>query len=244
MFLNDSDKVQSIINICFENNIKPTGNVFKQTPDEIKKIVELCRKNNIKPEGTVFNKKINEIEDIVNTCIKNNIKPIGNVFKRNKQEIEDIIKICNYNNLKIMGNIFQRTPNEVTNIINLCNKNNIKISGTIFNKKPNDLLDTIEYIKKNYDSKYLTSLIVVKDVKYIENVFSYLDELGVLEYVINSSSILSLTLPEIKYRKDFIESIGEDLVLSNGKFNSIFGMIRKNFNKKVESYNNKTLVRK
>ena len=65
--------------------------------------------------------------------------------------------------------------------------------------------------------------------------------MGVLEYVINSSSILSLTLREIKERKEYIELICEPIVLDNGKFNSIFGMTRKNYQKKVETYNSKQL---
>lgn len=37
-------------------------------------------------------------------------------------------------------------------------------------------------------------------------------------------------------RKEFIESIGEPLINSKDKFNSIFGMTRKKYQKKKEKY--------
>lgn len=40
------------------------------------------------------------------------------------------------------------------------------------------------------------------------------------------------TLSEIKERIDFIDSIGEQMVLDNGKFNSVFEMIKKRYAKK------------
>ena len=95
------------------------------------------------------------------------------------------------------------------------------------------MIESIDFIKNNYALSYLTSLIVVKDVKYLKEVFPYLEEMGVLEVVKKSASILSLSLEEIKERKEFIESINEPLVLDNGRFNSIFGMSRKRYLKKV-----------
>lgn len=62
--------------------------------------------------------------------------------------------------------------------------------------------------------------------------------LGVLETIKTSASILSLTLEEIKERKAFIESIGEPIVKEN-KFNSIFGMPKKSYPKKVKEYEEK-----
>ena len=49
---------------------------------------------------------------------------------------------------------------------------------------------------------------------------------------------MSLTLDEIKERQAFIESIGEPIVKEN-KFNSIFGLSRKNYQKKVKEYEEK-----
>ena len=49
-----------------------------------------------------------------------------------------------------------------------------------------------------------------------------------------------LTLDEIQERQRFIESIGESIVSPNGsKFNSIFGLSKKNYAKKVEKEKNR-----
>ncbi|MDD6941508.1 MAG: hypothetical protein SOV80_03800, partial [Bacilli bacterium] len=63
----------------------------------------------------------------------------------------------------------------------------------------------------------------------LSKVFPYLDELGVLGVVRQSASILGLKLDEIRERKNFVDSIGEPMVLENGKFNSVFGMSRKKY---------------
>lgn len=70
--------------------------------------------------------------------------------------------------------------------------------------------------------------------------FNYLDTLGVLNYVINSASILTLTLDEIIERKNYIESIGQCIIEKN-KFNSIFGLSRKKFNS-IKNEKSKKLV--
>lgn len=72
-------------------------------------------------------------------------------------------------------------------------------------------------------------------MKYLEVVLPYLESLGLLPNVIKSASILTLTLEEIKERQSYIESQGESLVLSNGRFNSIFGMSRANYKKLTKS---------
>ena len=46
-----------------------------------------------------------------------------------------------------------------------------------------------------------------------------------------SASILTLTLDEIKERKGLIDGLGESMVLPNGRFNSIFGLSKKNYQK-------------
>ena len=47
-----------------------------------------------------------------------------------------------------------------------------------------------------------------------------------------------LTVEEIKERQAFIESIDESIVKGD-KFNSIFGLSRKNYQKKVKEYEEK-----
>ena len=69
----------------------------------------------------------------------------------------------------------------------------------------------------------------------MSKVFPYLDELGVLETVRQSASILDLPLDDIRERKKIVDSIGEPMVLENGKFNSVFGMSRKRYAKRVSN---------
>ena len=59
-----------------------------------------------------------------------------------------------------------------------------------------------------------------------------------METIKISASILLLTLEEIKERQAFIESIGEPIVI-HGKFNPIFGMPKKRYQKKVKEYEEK-----
>ena len=54
------------------------------------------------------------------------------------------------------------------------------------------------YLKENYSIDYLKPLIVNKKATYLAEVFPYLESINVLDNVINSSSILTLTLKEIQ----------------------------------------------
>ena len=235
IFERTADEIEKILKVCRENNIEPSGTIFLRTADEIEKILKVCRENNIEPSGTIFQRTADEIERIIKVCRENKLEPSGTIFTKTAEEIERIIKVCRENKIEPSGTIFLKTADEIKNIIKICNDNNIKITGILFIKKPKSLIQTINFIKENYGAQYLTSLIIVKNVEYIKKVFPYLAEIGVLEYVIKSASILSLTLDEIVERKQFIESIGVQIVLDNGKFNSIFGMSRKNYQKRVES---------
>lgn len=110
------------------------------------------------------------------------------------------------------------------------------MSGSIFFKTANQIEETCNYIKSKYGDTYLKSLIINKNQKYLEKVLPYLEELGVLPIVINSASILTLKLEEIIERKSVLDIIGEPMV-KNNKFNSIFGLSRKNYQKKLEELN-------
>ena len=85
-------------------------------------------------------------------------------------------------------------------------------------------------------------MIVVKDKNYIKEVFSYLDSLGVLPVVINSSSILTLTLDEIKERVSYIKGLNEEIVINN-KFNPIFSLSRKNYLLRKEKINSTITIK-
>ena len=233
VFRQPAEEIERIIKVCKENNIEITGTVFYKSAEEIEKIIKVCRENNIEITGSVFNKSAEEIEKIIKVCKENNIEITGSVFRQPPEEIERIIKVCKENNIEITGSVFLKSAEEIEKIIKVCRENNITITGSIFFKTSKKLIESIDFIKSNYDLSYLTSLIVIKDVKYLKEVFPYLEEMGVLEVVKKSASILSLSLEEIKERKEFIESINEPLVLDNGRFNSIFGMSSKRYLKKV-----------
>ena len=107
-------------------------------------------------------------------------------------------------------------------------------------KDQSNIRTYINYIKENYGQAYLTPLIINKNVEHLKNVLPYLESLGVLPYVVKSASILTLTLDEIKERKDFVESNNDTLVLQNGRFNSIFGVSRANYKKLTNNKNSIT----
>ena len=234
----DIDEIKKIIKICQKNKIEVTGSVFNRTAEEIEKIIEVCKKNKIELTGNVFLKSAEEIEKIVEVCQKNKIEVTGSVFNRTAEEIEKIVEICQKNKIEVTGSVFKRTAEEIEKIVEVCQKNKIKITGSVFLKNPKQLKENIEYIKQNYGEEYLTPLIVSKNLKHLQKTLPYLQSIGVLETIKTSASILSLTLEEIKERKAFIESIGEPIVKEN-KFNSIFGMPKKSYPKKVKEYEEK-----
>ena len=234
----DIDEIKKIIKICQKNKIEVTGSVFNRTAEEIEKIIEVCKKNKIELTGNVFLKSAEEIEKIVEVCKKNKIEVTGSVFNRTAEEIEKIVEICQKNKIEVTGSVFKRTAEEIEKIVEVCQKNKIKITGSVFLKNPKQLKENIEYIKQNYGEEYLTPLIVSKNLKHLQKTLPYLQSIGVLETIKTSASILSLTLEEIKERKAFIESIGEPIVKEN-KFNSIFGMPKKSYPKKVKEYEEK-----
>ena len=244
VFQRTSKELEEVIRICRENNIKPIGKVFYNTPKDVEEIIKICKENNVEPTGSVFRRTSKELEEIIRICRENNIEPVGIVFQRTSKKLEEIIRICRENNIEPVGIVFQRTSKDVKEIIRICRENNIELSSSIFTKSPIQIQRSIDFIKENYDESYLKSLIVVIDEKHLREVFTYLKELGVLDTVKKSSSILKLKLEEIKERKDFIDSIGEKMVLDNGKFNSVFGMIKKKYAKKIESYLNQDSSKK
>ena len=205
------DKIKEIEKLNLSKEVIISAAISRATAEEIKKIIEVCRKNNIKISGSVFIKSASEIEEIIEICRKNKIEISGSVFKRNASEIEEIIEVCR--------------------------KNKIEISGSVFKRSAEEIEKNIEYIKNNYGEQYLKPLIINKNIEHINGVFTYLDELNVLPHVINSASILDLTIDEIKERKEFIDNLGENIITNKGKFNSLFGMSKKNYAKKIQELN-------
>ena len=238
VFLKSAEEIEKIVEICQKNKIEVTGSVFKRTAEEIEKIVEVCKKNKIELTGSVFNRTAEEIEKIVEVCKKNKIEVTGSVFLKSAEEIEKIVEVCKKNKIELTGSVFFKSAEEIEKIVEVCKKNKIEVTGSVFLKNPKQLKENIEYIKQNYGEEYLTPLIVSKNLKHLQKTLPYLQSIGVLETIKTSASILSLTLEEIKERKAFIESIGEPIVKEN-KFNSIFGMPKKSYPKKVKEYEEK-----
>ena len=190
----------------------------------------MCQKYNIPAKGTIFLKEADEIEKIIRICLSYDISINYSLFINNAEKIENIANICIENNIPFWGTIFIKKSEEVQNIIDLCQENNIPIRASIFIKSYDELQEIINYVKNEYGQQFLTGLIINKKVNYLKEVLPYLKSLGLLEHVISSASILSLSLDEIRNRKELIEKLDESLVLQSGRFNSIFGLSKKNYN--------------
>ena len=155
------------------------------------------------------------------------------VSRRSIEEIKQIVKVCKANDIEPTSTVFQRTAEEIEKIVEVCKTNGIEITGSIFYKSASKLEECIEYIRKNFGEEYLLPLVVSKNIKTLEKVLPYLKEKGYLGYIKGSASILSLTLEQIKEREKFIEEQGESIIDERGKFNSIFGMSKKNYEKRA-----------
>ena len=238
VFRRTAVEIKEIVEICKENAIEVTGSVFKRTAAEIKEIVEVCKENGIEVTGNVFSRTAAEIKEIVEVCKENGIEATGSVFLRTAAEIKEIVEVCRENGIEVTGSVFKRTAAKIKEIVEVCKENGIEITGSIFSKNSKQLKGNIEYIKQNYGEEYLTPLIVSKNLKHLQKTLPYLQSIGVLEIIKTSASILMLTVEEIKERQAFIESIGETIVI-DGKFNRIFGMPKKRYQKKVKEYEEK-----
>ena len=214
--------------------------ILSTSIDRIKQIEGLFNDKSLVISAAISRNSMDEIKRIIKVCNKNNIPITSSVFKKTSEEIERIIKVCRENNIPITGSVFYKTAEELDKIIDVCINNNIPITGSIFLKATEEIEKSINYIKENYGQAYLTPLIINKNVEHLKNVLPYLESLGVLPYVVKSASILTLTLDEIKERKDFVESNNDTLVLQNGRFNSIFGVSRANYKKLTNNKNSIT----
>ena len=185
--------------------------------------------------------KKDRIIDIEKYGLSKDVTISASISRRTIYEIEEIIEVCKTYNIEIKGNVFKQNAEEIEKIIEVCKKYNIEITGSVFLKKSSRLQKTIDFIIENYDERYLTPLIIIKEPKHLSEVMPYLDSLGVLEFIINSASILTLTKEEIEKRVEIIKLLGEDIV-KNGKFNSVFGMNKTRLNKKLNSYKDNDVI--
>ena len=217
VFLKSAEEIKDIVKVCKENGIEITGSVFRRTAEEIKDIAEVCKENGIKITGGVFLRTAEEIKDIVEVCKENGIEITGSMFLKSAEEIKDIVEVCKGNGIEITRSMFLKSAEEIKDIVEVCKENGIEITGSVFYKSAETLKNNVIYIKENYGSKYITNLTVSKNYNNLIETLPYLKENGWLDVIINSASILSLTLDEIKQRKSFIESIGEEVVVENKK---------------------------
>ena len=234
------ERIQEIEERCPEltkNNVLSAA-ISRRTIQEIEEIIKVCKENEIEVTGTVFKRTAKEVEEIIKVCKGNGIEVTGTVFTKSAQEIEEIIKVCKENGIEATGTVFMKSAQEIEEIIKVCNENGMEITGSIFQKSSKQLKENIEFIKQNYGEEYLTPLIISKNLKNLQKILPYLQSIGVLETVKNSASILILTLEEIQERQAFAEKIGEPIV-KNGRFNSIFGLSRKNYQKKEKEFSQK-----
>ena len=220
--------------------INRTTSILSTSIDRIKQLEGLFNDKSLVISAAISRNNMDEIKKIIDVCKKNNISITGNVFKKTSEDIEKIIDVCRENNIPVTGNVFLNTAEDIEKIIKVCRENNIPITGSVFLKTSEEIEKSIDYIKENYGQVYLTPLIINKNVEHLKNVLPYLESLGVLPYVVKSASILTLTLDEIKERKDFVESNNDTLVLQNGRFNSIFGVSRANYKKLTNNKNSIT----
>ena len=233
VFLRTAEEIDEIVEVCKAKGVEPVGSVFKRTAEDIERIVGVCKVNGIQLTGNVFRRTAEEIEKIVEVCKTNGIEPTGSVFMKTAEEIKKIVEVCKANGIESTGTVFLRTVEEIEKIVEICKANGIELTGSIFMKNASKLEECIEYIRKNFGEEYLLPLIVSKNIKTLEKVLPYLKEKGYLGYIKGSASILSLTLEQIKEREKFIEEQGESIIDERGKFNSIFGMSKKNYEKRT-----------
>ena len=220
--------------------------ILSTDPEQLKKTYEYVSDENrygkkyIEQITSILRVQVERIQEIEEKCselTKENTLSAA-ISRKDVDEIKKIEQVCQENGIEATGNVFKRTAGEIKEIVEVCKENGIEVTGSIFNKNSKQLKENIEYIKQNYGEEYLTPLIVSKNLKHLQKILPYLQSIGVLETIKTSATILTWTLDEIKERQAFIESIGEPIVKGN-KFNSIFGLSRKRYQKKVKEYEEK-----
>ena len=234
----------------YPKNIEKCPSILYLNVNEVRKNYEFLKqqKINISDVETCLHVLSTDNKDLKETyyyVLENyglmTINRTTSILRCNKDRIIDIEKYGLSKDVAISASISRRTIYEIEEIIKICKKYNIEITGSVFLKKSSSLQKTINFIIENYDERYLTPLIIAKEPKHLSEVMPYLDSLGVLEFIINSASILTLTKEEIEKRVEIIKLLGEDIV-KNGKFNSVFGMNKTRLNKKLNSYKDNDVI--
>ena len=233
---NNIEKCPSILYLKIEA-IKENYNFLKEKEINMK-AVEICL-HILSTEPSQLKRTYEYVSD-EKRYGKKYIEQISSILRVPVERIQEIEEKCQEltkENILSAANS-RKDVDEIKKIEQVCKENGIEITGSIFSKNSKQLKGNIEYIKQNYGEEYLTPLIVSKNLKHLQKTLPYLQSIGVLEIIKTSASILMLTVEEIKERQAFIESIGETIVI-DGKFNRIFGMPKKRYQKKVKEYEEK-----
>ena len=170
----NSDGIQSIINLCIEENIPVTKSLFYQNINEIEKIIEVCRENRIEITDTVFLKKAKEIKKMIEICreqgihIENSMfacpikyfdqlidscrgkreEKISADFNNNPEKIRQILRICEDNDIAVDLSIVTADLDEILRIIKVCKNNRIRLNKEMFNKTSREVLNNIIFCKE------------------------------------------------------------------------------------------------
>ena len=225
------------------SNINSCLHILCADPIELRKTYEYILNNYgisvLNRQTSILSKNVDDIKKYeykFKNIMSNDVILSALISKKDMDEIEKIVLVCQKYNIAITGSVFSKKAEEIEKIVLVCQKYNIAITGSVFLKTAEEIEDSCIYIESKYGDVYLKALIVNKNKKHLEKVLPYLEELGVLPIVINSASILTLKLEEIIERKSVLDKLGEPMVKKN-KFNSIFGLSRKNYQKKLEELN-------
>ena len=189
--------------------------------DEIKKIEQVCKENGIEITGSVFMRTAAEIKEIVEVCKENGIEITGTVFLRTAAEIKEIVEVCNENGIETTGSVFYRTAAEIKEIVEVCNEEGIEVTGSVFKRTVAEIKEIVKVCQENRIE--VTGSVFFKTAAEVKEIVKVCNDNGIEV----TGSIFLRTGEEIKERQAFIENIGEPIVKGN-KFNSIFGLSRKN----------------
>ena len=234
ILFSNRDEIEEITEICEKYGVEVIDSMFKRKPYEIIEILDICKEKGLKVSGNTFRRNSNEFKSIVEECERQGIEPKGTVFKCTAEEIKDIFEIYKeLLNTKPSNNAFNKKPSEVRKIIELCLKHNIEITGILYDKTKDELEETINFLLGTYGKEFLIPQIIIYSPEHLGTVLAYMFGKRELQTVINSPSILKLTVTEIVEREIFVKARGEELVI-NGVFNPIFGWSKTKFNDELK----------
>ena len=118
-------------------------------------------------------------------------------------------------------------------VLGIARKGNKILVSEGYDKTKDELEDTINFLKEKYNAQFLIPQIIIYNKEHLNTVLAYLGGKRELQTVLNSPSILKLTVSEIVDREIFIRNRGEELTI-NGLFNPIFGWAKSKFEEEMK----------